>query len=184
MNNLWERIQNSLEAKSARAVVNDLNPGANPDQIAELTRQFNEESIAELTAYLRIHDGQDGRYNLIFPWQLLCVQSINSEIELMNETFPNGAEEDIDAIGPVKPLLWNRAWLPFASDGAGNLMCIDADPDDGGTKGQVIQWAADPPYVEVIASSLQAWLEEFVVDLERDAYEWNGQDESWSRADR
>lgn len=184
MNNLWERIQNSLEAKSATAVVNDLNPGADPDQIAELTRQFDGQTVDELAAYLRIHNGQDGRFDLIAPWQLLCVESIESEIELMNATFPDGEEEDIEAIGPVKPLLWNRAWIPFASDGAGNLLCIDSDPDDGGTNGQVIQWAADPPYVEVIATNLRAWLEEFAVDLERDIYEWSSQNESWSRADR
>ncbi len=184
MNNLWERIQNLLEAKSANAVLNDLNPGANLDQMTELTRQFEGKTVEELASYLRIHDGQDGRFDLISPWQLLCTQSIESEIDLMNETFPDGAEEDIDAIGPVKPVLWNRAWLPFASDGAGNLLCIDLDPDDGGANGQVIQWAADPPYVEVIAPNLQTWLEEFAVDLERDLYVWNVQTESWSRVDR
>ncbi len=184
MNNLWERIQNSLEAKSARAVVDDLNSGANPDEIAELTRRFDGKTIDELASYLRIHDGQDGRFDLIRPWQLLSAQSIESEIELMSETFPDGEQKDIEAIGPVKPVLWNRAWLPFASDGAGNLLCIDLDPDDGGTNGQVIQWAADPPYVEVIAPNLQAWFEEFAVDLERDLYAWDGQNESWSRVDK
>jgi cell wall assembly regulator SMI1 len=181
MNNLWQRIQNALEAKAAGAVLNDLNPAANPDRIAELTRQFGVQPTEELTSYLRIHDGQDGRFDLIVPWQLLSVESIESEIELMNETFRDREDEEIDAIGPVKPVLWNRAWIPFASDGAGNLLCIDLDPDDGGDDGQVIQWAADPPYVEVIAPSLQGWLEAFALDLERDLYNWNDKDESWSR---
>jgi hypothetical protein len=38
-----------------------------------------------------------------------------------------------------------------SADDMGNFLCIDCDPDEGGNVGQVILWASDPPYVEVIA---------------------------------
>jgi cell wall assembly regulator SMI1 len=182
VNNLWNRIKNSLQELKAQDVLNDLNPGAKSTDIAKLTDQFDEREISDLISYLRIHDGQDGRFALVYPWQLLSVSSIESERDLMINTFANGESEDeIEAIGPVKPALWNDNWLPFASDGAGNLLCIDLDPADNGHVGQVIQWAADPPYVEVLASGLQAWLETFAEGLDQGLYQWISGKDAWSR---
>jgi cell wall assembly regulator SMI1 len=83
----------------------------------------------------------------------------------------------------VKEDIWNSRWIPFASDESGNFLCVDYDPAKGGDIGQVILWASDPPYVEVIAPSFRAWLEQFANDLEAGKYKWDAEDESWSRVE-
>jgi cell wall assembly regulator SMI1 len=80
-------------------------------------------------------------------------------------------------------LRWNWAWIPFAADGAGNLLCLDLDPDKGGEIGQVILWASDPAYVEVIAPSYRAWLEQFASDLEAGKLHWDAENDDWFRVD-
>src|SRR5262249_9624304 len=42
--------------------------------------------------------------------------------------------------GPGQPVWWHRQWIPFASELAGNLTCIDLAPATGGTVGQIIDW--------------------------------------------
>jgi cell wall assembly regulator SMI1 len=61
---------------------------------------------------------------------------------------------------------------------------VDYDPAEGGTIGQIILWASDPPYVKVIAPSYRAWLEQFATDLEAGKYKWDDHDESWARVEQ
>lgn len=39
----------------------------------------------------------------------------------------------------IKQNWWNNKWIPFAEDSGGNLFCIDLDPAEHGTFGQIIQ---------------------------------------------
>ncbi len=56
--------------------------------------------------------------------------------------------EDIDysgggAEGPVKRMLYNELWVPFAKDFGGNFIGVDLDPASGGEIGQVIRFGRD-----------------------------------------
>lgn len=42
--------------------------------------------------------------------------------------------------GPIQPIWWHRRWIPFGTDSAGNLSCLDLAPAPGGTAGQIIDW--------------------------------------------
>ncbi|WP_093230465.1 SMI1/KNR4 family protein [Thermoflavimicrobium dichotomicum] len=74
-------------------------------------------------------------------------------------------------MGPVKGDRWWRTkWIPITSDGGGNNHCIDLDPDEGGTPGQIITMWHDEGSRECIASSFREWFANIVTKLENGDY--------------
>ncbi len=180
---LWSRIETALK-KQASETIKELAPPATNDILNQLQQKMGV-MASELIESLRIHDGQNHGYHaLSYPWQLLNSDDIQENAKRLLELFP--VEEYPDgrtAYGFVKEDIWNEKWIPFASDESGNFLCVDYDPAEGGDIGQVILWASDPPYVEVIAPSYRAWLEQFANDLEAGKYKWDTEDNSWSRVE-
>jgi cell wall assembly regulator SMI1 len=178
---LWRRIENYLESQNAE-LLEEISEPAKNDSLENYLRNLNIQQD-EFSESLRIHDGQNHGYHaLSYPWQLLNSDDIQENAKRLLELFP--IEEYPDgrtAYGFVKEDIWNDKWIPFASDESGNFLCVDYDPAKGGDIGQVILWASDPPYVEVIAPSYRAWLEQFASDLEGGKYKWDAEDNSWSR---
>jgi cell wall assembly regulator SMI1 len=87
------------------------------------------------------------------------------EWRTMNEI--DGEMDGIDAEGPVKAQFWNPQWVPIALlHGSTQFHCLDLDPDDGGTVGQVIWIADDDERRKVVAEDFNAYL-----DLIADALE-------------
>ena len=72
--------------------------------------------------------------------------------------------------GPVRADWWNRRWVPIGVNGVGDMVCLDLDPPEGGTVGQVIEVLHEDGDRTVLAPSLSAWLDGFAYDLETEAY--------------
>jgi cell wall assembly regulator SMI1 len=64
--------------------------------------------------------------------------------------------------GAVRNVPASPGWIPFARDSAGNFLCVDVDPDQGGSIGQVIEVAYDDGRLRVLASSLADYLDTLV----------------------
>ncbi len=64
----------------------------------------------------------------------------------------------------IKTIYHHLGWVPVIKDHGGNLIGIDLDPDESGTKGQVIVYGRDEMEMFVLANS---WIEflDFVVEL-------------------
>jgi cell wall assembly regulator SMI1 len=62
----------------------------------------------------------------------------------------------------VKPDWWNLLWIPIASDGSGNLTCIDMDPGYSGTSGQIIDFDHETPHRCVVASNFCAAVQAYI----------------------
>ena len=43
----------------------------------------------------------------------------------------------------IKPFIWNSKWIPIADNGAGDYLCMDMDPTEAGTIGQVLYYWHD-----------------------------------------
>jgi cell wall assembly regulator SMI1 len=67
----------------------------------------------------------------------------------------------------VGPRWWCAGWVPFASDVAGNLLCVDSAPVGGGTVGQVVEFLLEEGRRRRLAPGLAEWLEEKSAALER-----------------
>ena len=53
---------------------------------------------------------------------------------------------------------WNSGWIPFASNGGGDHLCLDLSPAKGGNVGQIIRIRHDDPARALMGTSFGAWL--------------------------
>jgi cell wall assembly regulator SMI1 len=61
--------------------------------------------------------------------------------------------------GAVQTVYFSAAWMPFATDGAGNGLAVDLEPGPAGTPGQVVSFGADESVRRVLAPSAEAFVD-------------------------
>lgn len=187
MNTIWEDIERRLAGLNWGVLLSDLQGPVTTAGLVALAGVRGRSVPTSLIEYLRIHDGSAGRYRLLEPWELLPAAGIVETVRFMGGEFralllEKGIhlEDEQEARGPVRPVIWHDDWWPFADDGSGGLLCVDNDPAAGGRRGQVILWSADPPYVEVVMPSLESLFEQYGHDVSAGRYGFRA-DEGVSR---
>jgi len=113
-------------------------------------------------------------------WELFSARRIVDEWsiweELRRDQFvPEG--NDCAPIGPIRGDEWWRlGWIPFCGDGGGNHLCVDMDPDKGGTPGQVLTMWHDDATRAFVTPSLTEFIELIADRAEKGELRW---DEDW-----
>lgn len=81
--------------------------------------------------------------------------------KMLTKVSEDGDFDDLTPINDpdIKPLWHCAGWLPFATNGAGDFLCIDFEPAKSGTKGQVICVPGEMPERLVLASSMNEFFE-------------------------
>jgi cell wall assembly regulator SMI1 len=79
-----------------------------------------------------------------------------------------------DPQGPIQPVRWSECWIPIASEGSGDYLCIDMCPVPGGDIGQVIYVDQDVGPVKVLAKGFGEFLTAFADDLENGKFRIDG----------
>ena len=95
-------------------------------------------------------------------WSLLTEQSEQGVFK-EREVFDGGG-------GVIQSSWWHRAWIPFAEDGGGNLLCIDMAPEANGVVGQILKMELGAGPVVTQHVSFLAWLESYSNNLKRGVY--------------
>jgi cell wall assembly regulator SMI1 len=147
-------------------------------------------AIAQLETYLRVrvpdelktllltNDGcRRGDYplpmNATKPvnWRTISVNEIAEQWDLLS-SIDAGRKSDhaMRTVGPVSAVWWNRNWIPIAECGTGDVICADMNPEQGGSRGQLIYYEHDFDERKVLYPSLLDWLRECANDLERGEY--------------
>jgi len=178
----WSKIEKWLD-ENAPASLASLQPPASAEPIADLEKQLGlplagpgGKLPGELKESLLVHNGAKAEgsafWGLVEGWMLLSCEGIASWWRTMAELQDGGDFNDCEAEGDgeVKSDWWNRRWIPILEGPGGDLLCIDMDPDECGTEGQVIRFLHDEPDREVCETSLESLLRKFVVDLENGDY--------------
>ncbi|WP_460148637.1 SMI1/KNR4 family protein [Priestia megaterium] len=171
---LWNRYEKWLKINCPE-VLNTLKSGADKKAISELEEELSVKLPKGLKDLLSIHDGQvDEGIGVIGNYYLLSLEEILYTQSTMKELLDNGDFEDfepVEAIGPVKrDFWWNPKWISIATNGFGDDICIDLDPDSGGNVGQIITFWHDWEERRVISRSLEEWFEDALVKLENGTY--------------
>jgi cell wall assembly regulator SMI1 len=104
------------------------------------------------------------------PYSFMRIDGVSEELERFAEIggfsseqrYPRNNWDWSEHEGPVRKVPASPGWIPFASDSCGNFLCVDADPDRGGSVGQVIEVAYDLSRLRVLASSLTDYLDTLV----------------------
>jgi cell wall assembly regulator SMI1 len=103
----------------------------------------------------------------IYNWDELNIRFyIDGRVDVSREDYDlAGGLITAFRAGTVKPLYFHYKWLPLFSDGSGNYIGIDLDPDGAGNKGQVIIYGRDVYENRKVTDSLEVFFERIIADL-------------------
>jgi cell wall assembly regulator SMI1 len=173
----WQRIDAWLAAHAACEL--SASPPISPQGMSNLEAALGRPLPLELAQWLAIHDGAQAEVWTTSPeqaWTLFRSKQIEEGWKALQKLFAELATElgpetlAVRAIGPVSAVFWKPAWIPFATNGAGDRLCFDMAPEPGGVEGQIVLYLRDPAPRQVVAPSLTALLSAYADALERGAY--------------
>ena len=176
---LWNNLKQEW-SRLAPNVTIALHEAASEDDLQKLEETINAKLPEDFKAFYRVHNGQKSWEGVIDCQELLSIERIIDEWKvwkglLDSEAFigPDGSYKSEPREQEVKNDWWNPGWIPFTSDGAGNHLCVDLDPNPGGTYGQVIEMIHDDADRSLKASSLMTYIEHYTEKLKSDAYRYS-----------
>lgn len=168
----WQRIERWL-GEHAKPLAKSLSKGATADQLQKLEASLGANLPAEFKQSLSIHDAQKDDCDFIpddgiGAFYMLRSKDIPREWKQWNALLAMGEFENAKAT-PEKGIAagwWNSGWIPFASNGGGDYLCIDLAPAKGGTVGQIIRVRHDDPVRDLMAISFGVWLQGLAETIE------------------
>ncbi len=192
MNDLWHRFENWLEQNIPDAI-QTLNPGASLEEIETIQNILNIKLPDDYIASCMIHNGQNQESPSLTCWGTLLSLGVISDSSfttlcaewtmlkgVYDEYGINESEGDrLDNL--VKNFWWIPKWIPITSNGGGDGLCLDLDPGENGTQGQVIEFIHDSGSRKVEAPSFRSWFEQLVNGVEEGSIVY---DEEWGLVSR
>lgn len=169
----WSKIINEYNKLLIRRFLikkydNNLNKGIIDEQIKKAEQVLGFSFPSELAELYKCNNGNitNGEKN-VYLGAILGLQFISLEVliytwkEWCEFTHEKALDKYCTSIneGKIKCLYANDHWIPFASDGWGNHIGIDLDPDINGTIGQVINFGRDENDKIVLSNNLNEFLE-------------------------
>jgi cell wall assembly regulator SMI1 len=122
-------------------------------------------------AFYLANDGQSDDEDGLVPAEdqdfgadffMMPLEEVIGDWEMMNELVEMGEFEGdnkrVRSHKAIRKEWWNAAWLPFATDGGGDYLCLDFAPTKAGRAGQVIAFHHDSPKRELLAPTFEQWL--------------------------
>lgn len=173
MEEIWLRIESWMQVNAPR-VLKSLQSGASETRIIEFEDFLSITLPEDIRCSYKIHNGQSRNGGgLIYGREFLSLQRIKDEWEVWKELLDDGVFNDEDGkdqgsnpVPGIRNLWWSENWIPLTDDGSGNHDCIDLDPAEGGTVGQIITMWHDDADRSIIAPSFAEWLKQYADGLE------------------
>lgn len=173
---IWKEIEQKL-SQIAQPVFDDLNKGAEQQDFDKLQNSIKKDLPSDFVELYQIHNGQmlENGGGLINGEQLLPIEIIIEELNIWQELLNSNTFADMQskADEQIINVWWSQYWIPITSDGAGNHYCLDLDPSDKGTYGQIIRVWHDSPHRAFVSESLTSWLNNFLNEINERLYHYN-----------
>jgi cell wall assembly regulator SMI1 len=167
----WQRIDAWLAA-NAKGVAKTLRKGAGEADVARLEERLGLTLPMDFKESCALHDGQKSDADLIpvgyGTYFLLPLSKIPGEQKLWNSLLKSGEFKGLQGEPDegVASDWWHPKWIPFASNGAGDNLCLDLAPTSPGNVGQVIKVEHDDATRPLLARSFAEWLQGLATSLE------------------
>ncbi|MBM7648082.1 cell wall assembly regulator SMI1 [Bacillus ectoiniformans] len=171
---LWKQFEDWLRLNCPDAL-DTLNPGASESEISKVEEEISLIFPQGLKELLSIHNGQkDEGIGVLGNYYLLSLEEILETWKTMSQLLEKGSFSDFEAVEPVGPVKkdywWNPKWISIATNGFGDDICLDLDPDTGGNTGQIITFWHDWEERRVISKSLEEWFMDILSKLDEGTY--------------
>ena len=160
---LIERMDSWLRENRPGYYAN-LMPGLSANQLTEFETRFE---LDLPRVFHELYAWRNGQLNNEFA--SLQNNRMFSNLEAITNT-----KEMLDKMIGIdfdNPKWWRRGWIPFLSNGGGDLLCLDLTAEDGGTEGQLIAFWHDDEEREIEFNSMGEWLESLVESMENGSIE-------------
>jgi cell wall assembly regulator SMI1 len=153
-----ERTKAWMVKHGAKALVDNLAPGASESQLKKMEAALGFAIPAELRALWSLHNGQKEELNgFVLQYDLFHLSWAKAEREELLERYVR--EVDDDEADDAK----SERWIPFAGRDS-EYLAVNADD------GRVFWFGKDWPPSEERAESLVQWFERYADGLERGSY--------------
>ena len=177
MRNFWKQIEEWLE-KNCPHLKEELNTGVSQREIETLESKLNVSLPADFLEFYKVHNGQNSSEGLFELNVLLPFDRIVNDWKVYADVFERGDLHDEDGNlltvshidKGIKNNWWNPKWIPITSDARGENVCMDLDPSEEGTVGQIIDVFSNIDGRLLLSGSFRAWIEKYVSDLEMGRY--------------
>jgi cell wall assembly regulator SMI1 len=175
----WKRLKKSLTA-TGPALKASLRKGTTEPKLGELEAALRVQLPADVRTSYLLHDGQKPGADGLFPegfadldsdYVLLSLSEIQADWSCWKGMADQGnlAHRAANPDDGVRADWWNPGWVPVASNGGGDSLCIDLAPADGGTRGQVILMSHERPDRARLAGSFGELLDRLAAHYEQQA---------------
>ena len=160
-----------------------LPPGASDTAIARIEKETNLPIPQSLKDLLKITNGDEKwgeSPHGFFSYFLYSCNRIIGEYNFFKEHENQAYPDSVYQKDLVKNILYSAKRLPFATDGSGQYLCIDYDPAEKGTYGQIIYLpCAEPEPVSVIADSFDDFVDFLIEEYKNDRFYIDDERTEW-----
>lgn len=169
----WERIAAWYEKNADGEFW--LTRGASETELVRLEQALDVELPKSFRESYQLHDGSATNF-LLHHGELLSLSDIPSCSRKWQDAyearleFGNSEPRESDISPEIRPVYWSALRVPVTDDGGGNSVCVDLDPADSGTVGQVVYAAHDDGPIRVLAPDFESWVAQMADDLESGKY--------------
>ncbi len=174
---LWTRYKSWLRYNVPKSF-RGFKKGASTLQLSRVQKKLGINFTDDVREFYQIHNGQVQRRILLFnESELLSFQLMILEWAHWKELHDDGEFNHLksESDPEVQPVWWDKNWIPFTDNGAGDHLCIDFNPTAKGKYGQIISLYHDQSYREKVADSLYEWFFNYINDLEKGHYVFSKQ---------
>lgn len=162
MKELWLKYELWLK-KNYSDGFKSLNKGATEEELEKLESIIQIKLPESYRDCLKIHNGQTQENGILYSIEFLSIERIIDEWKLMKKLLDDGKF-------PSDSIWWSIKWVPIASDGGGNLTCIDLLPFKDHDKGSIIDFDHEVADRAVLESSFENWFKKYVDDVLAEKY--------------
>lgn len=177
INGLWRRFENWLCEHAPAFCRWPLAPGASEQDIRAFERTIGAKLPTDVRESYKRHNGSAGV-------RLLEVVGEGEWVTLNEATrhwkFFQKIKPDLEAAGfletpkgPMKKVHISPGWIPISDNSGGDHLCIDLDPAEGGTVGQLFSYWHEYGAWRIVAPSFTVFIERLLKHLAQGRYAIN-----------
>jgi len=157
----WTEYKKELESRFQK-VFSCLNPPASKNDIQKLEKRIGEKLPREFYEIYNECDGEKREsLGVVYGMRMLPIHDILEEMDGWDEIINEGLDDNDECTSMPKNTIncvyADSKWVPLFSDGSGNFIGLDFNPDSKGKKGQIINFGRDEEAKRVLSKTLASF---------------------------